>query len=215
MTEQEWLACDDSQKLLEFAHGTIQTRKLKLFALACCRSVWHLLNDSRSRNAAEVAEQFVDGGSSLEVLIASIHQADLAFGEAELESQVANARLAIYFATDLASKPTPTLGAVQDSAAAALQALTASESAGRDEMKLQASLLRHIFGNPFKPYPAPPSWRSSVIQLAESLYNGQDCSFALHDALLEAGHAELAEHFSKEQWHPKGCWVVDQILGKE
>jgi hypothetical protein len=53
------------------------------------------------------------------------------------------------------------------------------------------------------------------VQLADSLYEGQDCAFALHDALLEAGHAELAEHFREEKAHPKGCWVVDMILGKE
>jgi hypothetical protein len=47
------------------------------------------------------------------------------------------------------------------------------------------------------------------------LYEGQDCSFALHDALLEAGHAELAEHFQKEQRHSKGCWVVDRVLDKK
>jgi len=63
-----------------------------------------------------------------------------------------------------------------------------------------------------RPYPAPPSWPSPVIKLAEALYAGEDCSFALHDALLEAGHPELAEHFAKE--HPKGCWVLDLILAK-
>ena len=55
-----------------------------------------------------------------------------------------------------------------------------------------------------------PAWfRSSP------LYDGQDRAFALHDALLEAGHAELAEHFRQETWHPKGCWVVDLILGRK
>jgi len=60
----------------------------------------------------------------------------------------------------------------------------------------------------------PMSLPLAVVQLAESLYAGQDCAFALHDALLEAGHAELAEHFREEKSHPKGCWVVDLILGK-
>jgi hypothetical protein len=45
------------------------------------------------------------------------------------------------------------------------------------------------------------------------MYAGEDCAFALHDAFLEAGHSELAEHLQKEGWHPKGCWVVDMILG--
>jgi hypothetical protein len=76
-------------------------------------------------------------------------------------------------------------------------------------------LLRHIIGNPFRPYPAPAHWPAAVIQLAEALYAGEDCGFALHDALVEAGHAELAEHFRHAQWHPKGCWVVDLILGKK
>ena len=78
-----------------------------------------------------------------------------------------------------------------------------------------AEMVRHIAGNPFRSHPSPPSWPSTVVQLAESLYAGEDCAFALHDALLEAGHAELAEHFRQESWHPKGCWVVDLILGKE
>lgn len=64
-------------------------------------------------------------------------------------------------------------------------------------------------------YPAPGSWPTAVVRLAEAVYNGADATFALHDALLEAGHPDLAEHFQKEAWHPKGCWVLDLILGKE
>jgi hypothetical protein len=52
------------------------------------------------------------------------------------------------------------------------------------------------------------------MKLASWLYAGQDCAFALHDALLEAGHAELAEDFRQETWHPKGCCALDVILGK-
>ena len=85
----------------------------------------------------------------------------------------------------------------------------------KGEQKKLSGLLRHIFGNPFRPYPAPAQWPSTVVQLADALYNGQDCSFALHDALLEAGHADLADHFRQEEWHPKGCWVVDLVLGKK
>ena len=55
-------------------------------------------------------------------------------------------------------------------------------------------------------------WPKRIIR--QVYYAGQDCAFALHDALLEAGHAELAEHFRQETWHPKGCWVVDMILRK-
>lgn len=82
------------------------------------------------------------------------------------------------------------------------------------ELCSRAVMLRHIIGNPFRQHPTPSSWPSAVVKLAEAMYAGEECSFALHDALLEAGHPELAEHFQREQWHPKGCWVVDMILGK-
>jgi hypothetical protein len=52
-----------------------------------------------------------------------------------------------------------------------------------------------------------------VVRLAEALYAGADCGFALHDALLEIGYTDLAEHF-REPCHPKGCWAVDLILGR-
>lgn len=90
----------------------------------------------------------------------------------------------------------------------------ARKAARTAEEAAQASLLRHIIGNPFRPYPTPPHWPATLQQLAQSLYDGNDCTFALHDALLEAGHGELAEHFRTETDHPKGCWVVDLLLGK-
>ena len=85
----------------------------------------------------------------------------------------------------------------------------------RREIDMHISLLRHIIGNPFRAYPAPDAWPTSVLHLAAALYGGEDCSYALHDALLEAGHANLAAHFRQEQQHPKGCWVLDLLLRKE
>jgi hypothetical protein len=82
------------------------------------------------------------------------------------------------------------------------------------EREEQAGLLRHIIGNPFRRYDTPHSWPAVLVALAEALYKGKGAWFELHDALEEAGHPHLAEHFRREQWHPKGCWAVDLILGK-
>jgi hypothetical protein len=91
----------------------------------------------------------------------------------------------------------------------------ARKSALRIEERKQAALLRHIIGNPFAPLPSKHGLPAVVTQLADALYQGSDCAYALHDALLEAGHPELARHFREEAWHPKGCAWLDAILGKQ
>src|SRR4051812_17963275 len=51
MTEAEWLASEDPQTMLESLRGTASERKLRLFAVGCCRqpAVHRLLQDDRSR----------------------------------------------------------------------------------------------------------------------------------------------------------------------
>jgi hypothetical protein len=205
MTEAEWLVCEKPQKMLRFLARNVSDRKLRLFSCACCRRIWHLLKLPASRRAVEIAEKFADR-------LVSIREVEDACREAETEEGEPAECAAFNVAWPEDEGDPETCAAY--AAEAVLEARDEADRAPQQEPSRQCDLVRHLVGNPFRPYPAPPSWPSTVVQLAESLYAGEDCAFALHDALLEAGHAELAEHFREEKSHPKGCWVVDVILGK-
>ena len=52
MTEAEWLACSDPVAMLRVVAGT---RAFRLFSVAGCRHIWHLLTDERGRVRDSVA----------------------------------------------------------------------------------------------------------------------------------------------------------------
>lgn len=194
MKEKQWLLCKTPKKMLTFNKNASE-RKWRLFAVACCRRLWDSLT-ADDRHAVDVAELFADGRASDEDRDAARNSGTQA-GPGLLPAP-ARAAGAATFAHGWS---------------AACYVANHAAAAGLDE-QTQCMLIREVFGNPFRPYPAPDHWPSHVIQLANAIYNGDDCGFALADALLEAGHPELADHFRQEQSHPKGCWVVDLVLGR-
>jgi len=214
MTEDQWLfPTTDVHAMLGFARSKTSDRKLRLYACACIRAGWSWVTDEGSRQAVAIVEWDADGfvaTSDFEAAREAARKGAERLYAALYQSPDTVETIDRYYAGVSVQRlfdPEPL-----DSAANAVWLAASME---QDRSVAAAQFLRHIMGNPFRPYPAPPSWPSTVVQLAESLYAGQDCAFALHDALLEAGHAELAEHFREEKSHPKGCWVVDLILGKE
>jgi hypothetical protein len=208
MTERQWLKCTDYEKMLTFLGNKLSVRKMFLFGCACCRLVWDHMEEHRQ--AVEVAERWADDVAStadLEASHAAAEAAEQSIGCLGLAKAAAYA--AVQVTSDAPAWDTPVV--VIDIMIDIMADDDEAEAAAKEAI---TSLLRHIAGNPFKPYFVPASWPAPVVQLATALYKGQDCSFALHDALLEAGHSELAEHF-KEKDHPKGCWAMDTILGKK
>ncbi|WP_315854050.1 hypothetical protein [Gemmata palustris] len=83
-----------------------------------------------------------------------------------------------------------------------------------------ATIIRDIFGNPFRPVAFSPSWRTSTaIAIASQMYESRDFSAMpiLADALQDAGcdNANVLDHCRSPGPHVRGCWVVDLVLGKE
>ena len=88
------------------------------------------------------------------------------------------------------------------------------------EEAVQTSLLRDIFGNPFRPVTFSPEWgTSTAVALAAQMYESRDFSAMpiLADALQDAGcdNADILDHCRSEGLHVRGCWVADLVLGKE
>src|SRR5262245_7006511 len=70
MTEVEWLSCSDPTPMLGSLPGKASDRKLRLFAVACCRRVWHLLDEVWGQRAVQVGERCADGSLTIEEAIA-------------------------------------------------------------------------------------------------------------------------------------------------
>lgn len=62
MNESQWLTVNELRPMVEFLRDKAGVRKQRLFAIACCRSVWHDLTDEE-RRYVESAEQYVEGNN--------------------------------------------------------------------------------------------------------------------------------------------------------
>src|SRR4051794_21902651 len=103
MTEDEWLRSSDPDNL--FRHrDRLTERKARLFACSCCRRIWHLLTDVRSRRAVEVAEAYAEGKAGRAELSDASRQAEVAWKASKngqsphCHSAEAATRVAILFA---------------------------------------------------------------------------------------------------------------------
>jgi hypothetical protein len=215
MTEAEWLACTDPQKMLAFLRRTRRLRRpsdrqLRLFAAACVRHVARQdpgVGDSIGE--VVLAERFADG---------MVQGVRLNQGRGRF-LWTAVLRDSAWLAAKQAARL----------CGAAIHRQTKVENAEVVERAAQAGLLRCILGNPFRPVRMNPAWLAwndgCLLKLAEVAYDCRDLPSGfldptrrslLADALEDAGcaSAALLDHLRDPDPHVRGCWVVDLLLGK-
>ena len=224
MTEHEWVACVDPRPMLEFLQNKASERKLRLFAVACCRCIWDSITDDCSREAVETSERYADHRANFVELEAAFLAADRLYsnppgyeGLARWHSRDA-ARLAAH----------PEIRGLADGtaiAAAMAEAARGSDFWAKyaDVQATQCVMLRDVIGNPFRPVTVDPAWLTwhgrTIPKFAHDIYDRRafDRLPVLADALEEAGcvDAVLLEHLRAPGEHVRGCWTVDLVLGKE
>jgi hypothetical protein len=227
MDEQEWLSCDDPDRMMACLEGAASDRKLRLLCCACCRRVWHLLETDALRRAVDAFERFADGEmdeESFEAAASVTHPLknyldEIVSGQPRVE--IMGAAYAVHCATF------PFPGAWSRKA---LELFASAAGARRDEERIaQGNLIREVVGNPFRPAAISPALRcwgdGIILGLATTIYDERSLPAGtldperlaiLADALEEAGctDADILNHLRGPGPHYRGCWPVDLLLNK-
>ena len=222
MTESEWLG-DDHLPLLTAVQiyyvVTATERKKRLLACACCRAIWGVVRDERSRAAVELAEQAADGLVPERVLDQVSGSAWEAYEEllGGSDDGALVAEAAAYAASHASNPDFAVANSFQE---VVIAAHSWESGTGLAPSATLAALFRDIFGNPFRPVAVDPVWlTSTVVAIAGGIYDERafDRLPILADALQDAGcdHADILAHCRGPGPHARGCWVVDLLLGKQ
>jgi hypothetical protein len=201
-SEREWLTSEDPLQLLAHVHASLEARKAHLVTAACFRRHWERL-PAVAQEWARLAEAAAEGKASRQDL-------DDAFEKMEESLNALGPPGEFVALLDLAY-------GMWQSNWVELQVVDEHETAWRFERKAQASLVRDVFGNPFRPVTLQPAWTTEAVQdLARRAYAGnRDRLSLLADALERAGcdNAELLGHCREPGAHVRGCWVLDMLVG--
>jgi hypothetical protein len=217
VTEAEWLEENDVEPMLEVLVEKLfpeaepcnwkeGERKKRLFVCACVRRIWQQL-PNEYKAFIEAVEDHVDEKVSHSVVSTCWTTAE------EVQSDHSKLLFAIGY---------DDLGLLSYYVSNAIAAASASSgtSVAPDYQKENASLIRDIFGNPFRPVRLNHYWlTSTVLALAQGIYAERafDPLPILADALQDAGcdNDDLLTHLRGDGPHVLGCWALDLVLGKK
>lgn len=238
MTEADWHSSNDIRKLLNFlcrAHKAARTkfgrRKLRLFACACCRSLfWHLPILECYRQVVELAEQFADDAVTRPELSAAVAQCPSPhhLPNRLAEDEIYLGSWAMHCTGAAAPKNAFAYSVFRSVFFRTAYKEAVDPSAKPSRKQLQAfnrrlcDLLRDVFGNPFAPVTIDPVWLTwndgTIPKIAQSIEAGRafESMPVLADVLEEAGcqARAIVDHCRQPAEHARGCWVLDLLLGR-
>jgi hypothetical protein len=245
MTEEEWLSTSEIYRLVQFLHERGDERRLRLFAHACCQRFLQFNNEELFLRALAAVERCAEGeltATELGAVESELRtraneiEADLTNRDGVLEAnQSSSMAYALAFAAapsftrrEVSAGVVSTLGSlvlyVQSSMVSPVWERTRRredvDRADKIESAFQVTLVRDIYGNPFRPPPFDSRWRTGdVIGLARGINEDRayDRLPLLCDALMDAGcdAEDILAHCRSEGPHVRGCWLVDLVLAKE
>lgn len=221
MTATEWEQCEAPGRLVQAVRPIASERRLRLFLCASCRRLWELLPEGGGlRQAVEVCERFADGFADANELAAA--RAATRKSPAPLVEKAAlHASEAVWAAT-----ASQAISAVGGGLFSAWRAMKSAGWGTTEQLRREVcTLVRDVFGNPFRVLPFDPAWRTpDVIALAQVAYQERDLPSGyieplrlavLADALEEVGATDaILRHLRGPGPHLRGCFVVDAGLGK-
>jgi hypothetical protein len=234
MIESEWRACMTPEAKLKYMRRNASARKLRLFAVASCRRIWHLLADDTLRKALEAIEGYADGIISTRTIDTWRRKVFKTFDVnseprrwTAWHSAVRGVAYSL-FPTDLDNT---VAGAGWAADALATEKCPGSKQRGSAPFrKVFHSALEHllgeIFGNPISPSPIEPFCRTPTVKaLAKEVYEKRSLPegvfdpiivAVLADALEDAGctDADILNHLRGPGPHARGCHVIDALLGR-
>ncbi|VTR93437.1 Uncharacterized protein OS=Sorangium cellulosum (strain So ce56) GN=sce5710 PE=4 SV=1 [Gemmata massiliana] len=191
--------------MLRFLRKRTSGRKLRLFACECCHQNRPFMALSGANDVVRATERWAEGRAIKREAVKAFNDLELSPAHSEFGRK--------YGAMQL--------GFCSDDAYIAVTYTTAwaTDEEPATERWL-ANLVREVFGNPFRPVPLSPVWRTgTAVALAQQVYESRDFGAMpiLADALQDAGcdNADVLDHGRGPGPHVYGCWVVDLVLGKE
>jgi hypothetical protein len=219
MTEAEWQQFVNVEPMLVGLRRTFGGEKIRLFGCLVYRRVWDRLDDG-FRYLLDITEEWATSAISFEEWRGAWErnpnpfQAG-AFGD---DAQIVRSLATSTYGYVLSAAWRAAVRARQMAVShAPAESLKGFEKA---ERKWQAVVLRDLYGNPFRPVAADPSWlTSTVVQLAEGIYRDRafDRMPILADALQDAGceNEDVLNHCRQPGVHARGCWLVDLLTGRK